>query len=60
MRVRQHDRLVKICNSGGDSLFHRCCDIIISRKMLGTQSIFHQSDGNQKAPNQDYTVGVVR
>ena len=51
--------LVQICSTRGDSLFHSCNDGDIARKMLPTQSIFHWMDGNQKAPNLDYVVGVV-
>ena len=37
-----HVALIIIRTSGGDPLFHRCYDGIIARKMLLTQSIFHE------------------
>ena len=54
--------VVKVCTSGGGPLFHSSYDGVVARKMLPTQSIFHQPEqmGRQKVPNPDYTMGVVR
>ena len=61
MNKSLHAALVNICNSGGGPLFHSSYDDAVARKMLPTQSIFHRPEQmeSQKAPNPDYTVGVV-
>ena len=42
MNKSLHTVLLKICNSWGNPLFHSCYDGAVARKMLPTQSIFHQ------------------
>ena len=37
-----HATFIRICTSGGDPLFHSCCDSVVARKM-SMQCIFHQS-----------------
>ena len=57
MNKSLHTALVKIHTSGGDPLFHSCCDGIVVRKMLPMQSIFHQPEEMEvrwKVPNLDY------
>ena len=44
MNKSLHAALVKICTSGGGPLFHSSYDGVIARKMLSTQSIFHQPE----------------
>ena len=44
MNKSLHTALVKICTSGGGPLFHSLYDGVIARKMLTTQSIFHQPE----------------
>ena len=56
-----HAMLVIICTSKCDPLFHSCYEGIVARKMLPTQSLFHQPEQmeDRKALNLDCTMDVV-
>ena len=44
MNTNLHAMLIKVCTSRGDPLFQICCNSVIARKTLPTQSIFHQPE----------------
>lgn len=50
-----HALIVKICTSGGNSLYHSCCDSTIVKKILSTCPYTQ----NKKVPNLYYMVGAI-
>ena len=57
MEKSLHVMLVKICTSGRDPHFHSCnCKQNIAHALHLSSA---RTDGSQKVPNPDYTVGVV-
>jgi len=59
MNKSLHAVLVKICNSGGGSLFHSPYEGVVARKMFPTQSIFHQPEQVEVRRRQIWTIWWV-
>jgi len=54
-----HAALIKICTSRGGPLFHSLYNDVVARKMLPTQSIFHQPEQIEVRRRQIRTIWRV-
>ena len=59
MNKSLHAVLIRICTSGGDTLFYNCYNSIVARKILPMQSIFHLPEQAEVRRCQIWTMWWV-